>query len=230
MLTTADQAKAVIAEVRKEAVTMGHKMANGFRGEVVTNFRDASYKCVYNDGRVNWYIDGKRTSEAKALAAIENSLKLESERVAQAIERAKSEAKLPTWDVIANGGQLELSVKAESLEVATMRAEARLTVSGYPGAVIESITEVIPANMTAQEISDYILRNWYDINRVPKCVNDAHLEAGDNTLATFQENGQESTPDEFYAAYLRNLEFVLTCTEFGTAQACEWYKARGVKF
>jgi len=99
--------------------------------------------------------------------------------------------------------------------------------AGYSNSVADA--EVSPVNMTAQEISDYILRNWSDYNRVPKCVNAAHLEATDNTLATFQENGQESTPVEFYAAYMRNLEFVLTCTEFGTAEACEWFQARGVK-
>lgn len=90
--------------------------------------------------------------------------------------------------------------------------------------------EVVQANMSAEEISNYILANWSDYDRVPKCVNDAHLEATDNTIATFQESGQESTPGEFYAAYMRNLVFVLTCTEFGTAQACEWFKARGVKY
>lgn len=90
-MNKADQAKAVVAEIRRDAVKMGHKIANGLRGEVVTRHASTEYKCVYNAGRVNWYIDGKRTSEAKALAAIEVSLTVEAEQVAQTVERAEQD-------------------------------------------------------------------------------------------------------------------------------------------
>lgn len=159
-----------------------------------------------------------------SLAGLVTTLAIFSNEVADAEDNSTN------WDVVAGGGGLEFSVKAESLEVAKMKAEARLISCGFAGAVIDTITEVVQANMSAEEISNYILANWSDYDRVPKCVNDAHLEATDNTIATFQESGQESTPGEFYAAYMRNLVFVLTCTEFGTAQACEWFKARGVKY
>ena len=76
-MTTLEQAKAVIAEFRADAVKAGHKMVNGFRGEVVASFAGTEYKCVYKAGRVTWYVGGKVASEKDATFALDSSLTIE---------------------------------------------------------------------------------------------------------------------------------------------------------
>lgn len=77
MMTTLEQAAAIVAEFRADAVKAGHKMVNGFRGEVGAKFGGTEYKCVYKAGRVTWYVGGKVTSEKNTIYALDSSLIIE---------------------------------------------------------------------------------------------------------------------------------------------------------
>jgi hypothetical protein len=80
-MTTLAQAAAIVAEFRRDVNNQSHKMANGFRGEMVAKFAGTEYKCVRKNGRVNWYVNGKLHSEKNATFALDSSLTIEREQL-----------------------------------------------------------------------------------------------------------------------------------------------------
>lgn len=80
MMTTTEQAVAIAAEFTADAAKSGHKIANCGRGEMGAKFGGTEYRCVYRDGRINWYVGGKLTSKKEMLAKLDASLIAERTR------------------------------------------------------------------------------------------------------------------------------------------------------
>lgn len=241
MQTIKEQAQAVMAEIRRDAIKAGAKIS--YADFVETTIEGTVFKCVVLSARIYWYVDGKLISQTRATVAMEQALTRQDQRVTEALQRAKANAAqvagpqvmITAQDVKQGDTYVTLFGDARIVERVSVDAQGKIIIdlTGNTARAHNKseIVTVIRAKMDPQEISDYIIRNCGDYDKVPKSVDHVHLEAIDNANATAEENGtQEQTPAEFYACYLSNLVFVLTCTEFGTPEACEWFKARGVNF
>lgn len=240
MQTIKEQTQAVMAEIRRDAIKLGAKISNP--GFVESIFEGTVFKCILSKGRIYWYVGGKLVSQVAATAAMEQALTRQDQRATEALQRAKANAAqvagpivmIAAQDVKQGDTYVTLFGDARIVERVTVDPQGKviidLTGNTARAHVKGEIVTVIRAKMDAQEISHYIISNCGDYDKVPKSVDQVHLEAIDNANATAEENStQDQTPAEFYACYMRNLEFVLTCTEFGTPEACEWFKQRGVK-
>lgn len=127
-MTTAEQAAAIVAEFRRDTIKEGVKILSGGYAKIESKIGGTEYGCVYHGGRVNWYVDGKITSQEKTLIAMAESLQAERDEMS-AMLSPKAQETLKTI-AAENEAAAKALAEVEKAE-AIARAATAGRVSGY---------------------------------------------------------------------------------------------------